>query len=77
MGSQYQFIEGKCYFFDNVLKDVDDSQENCKSVFGPNLTGKLMEPTSMNVLQEILRVAKDKLPRKRALTGFKKMDDSG
>ena len=79
LGQQYQFIKGKCYFFDAVRKDVNDSQENCKSVFGSNFRGKLTEPTSMDVLQEIQEVAKIKLAgdNRGVLTGFMKTDDSG
>ena len=82
MGEQYQWIPkqssiGKCYFFDNVTKDFGDTQENCQVVFGQSMSGKLTEPTSTDVYSEIVKVAKEKLPNKQVLTGFKKTDDSG
>jgi hypothetical protein len=78
LGDQYRFIVDTCYYFDKIAKDVDDTQRNCGIVFGPNRHGKLMEPTSMAVVQKLYAMAKEFIQdNKDVLTGFEKVDNAG
>ena len=82
LGEQFQWIPQqsiieKCYYFDNETRPVDEAQDNCGGVFGPNMSGKLTEPATIDIYSKILAVSKEKLTDKEVLTGFKKTDDSG
>ena len=78
LGDQYRFIVDNCYYFDKIAKTVDATQQNCRTVFGPNRQGKLTEPTSMGVVQKLYNMAKEFDPSDLGvLTGFVKVNDVG
>ena len=59
---------------------VKDAQEKCTIAFGldTTTTGKLFEPTSMEVFKQVNRTAEDIFGAgKEIWTGFKKFDDLG
>ena len=78
LGEEYRFILDNCYFFNKIRKTVNENQENCQTIFGANRPGKLIEPTSMAVLQKIYEMAEEFVrDEKTILTGFEKIDDEG
>ena len=78
LGEEYRFIQNNCYYFDRITKNVDESQQNCQTVFGTNKRGKLTEPSSMAVLQKIYEMGKEFVKgSQHILTGFEKIDNAG
>ena len=59
---------------------VKTAQEKCATAFGldTTITGKLFEPTSMEIFKQVNRTAEDIFGAgKEIWTGFKKFDDLG
>ena len=56
---EFKLIDGKCYAFENVKRNFDDTQARCSQIFGSNIGGKIFEPQSDQVIQEVLKYAKD------------------
>ena len=78
LGEQYRVILDKCYFFEKNKKTVDEAEENCHDVFGPNRHGKVIEPQTVESLEMVQEVSREIFGEgKDVLTGFKKMDDKG
>ena len=78
LGEGYRFILDNCYYFNKIRKTVNENQQNCQTIFGANRPGKLIEPTSMAVLQKIYEMAEEFVrDEKTILTGFEKIDDEG
>ena len=48
----------KCYAFENVNRNFDDTQARCRQIFGSNIGGKIFEPQSDQVMLEVLKYAK-------------------
>merc|ERR1711935_49193 len=57
--SGYRILEGQCYFFEKVDLAYSATQEYCKTAFGPNVVGKLWEPKSLKINNEVGTEAKD------------------
>ena len=56
---EFKLIEGKCYTFENVKRTFDDTQTRSRKIFGNNIGGKIFEPQTDQVIQEVLKYAKD------------------
>ena len=54
---EFKLIQGKCYAFENVLRTFDDTQVRCSQIFGSNIDGKIFEPRTDEVLEEVLKQA--------------------
>ena len=59
LGSNYRFILGTCYYFEQSKKKFNDAKQNCRDKFGSDTNGKLMEPKTMERLQKIQELAKN------------------
>jgi len=57
-GSNLRLIQGKCYAFIDIEGSFDDTQARCREIFGENIQGKIFEPSSKQLHDEILDVAK-------------------
>ena len=57
-GSNLRLIQGKCYAFVDIKGSFDDTQARCGEIFGENIQGKIFEPSSKQLHDEILDVAK-------------------
>ena len=55
---EFKLIQGKCYAFENVLRTFDDTQVRCSQIFGSNIGGKIFEPRTDEVLEDVLKQAK-------------------
>ena len=55
----FKLIQGKCYALDKFLRNFDDTQARCGQIFGSNIGGKIFEPQSHQVIQEVLEFAKN------------------
>ena len=78
LGEEYRFILDNCYFFNKIRKTVSENQQNCRTIFGNNKRGKLIEPTTMAVLQKIYEMGKQFVKDETTiLTGFEKIDNKG
>ena len=56
---EFKLIQGKCYAFENVVRNFDDTQARCRQIFGNNIGGKIFEPQSDQVMLEVLKYAKN------------------
>ena len=54
----YKKISGSCIYFETSEKTHSDAKENCKSKFGPGSTGRLLEPRSSVMNQEVYDAAR-------------------
>ena len=54
---EFKLIQGKCYAFENVLRTFDDTQVRCSQIFGSNIGGKIFEPRTDEVLEDVLKQA--------------------
>ena len=57
-GKLFQFINGKCYAFENVGRTYEATQTRCGQIFGHKVGGKIFEPRSDQVIKEVLEYAK-------------------
>ena len=55
---EFKLIQGKCYAFDNGLRTYDATQVRCGQIFGNNVSGKIFEPRTDQVLEDVLKNAK-------------------
>ena len=53
----YKKISGSCIYFETSKKTHSDAKENCKTKFGPGSTGRLLEPRSSVMNQEVYNAA--------------------
>ena len=51
------YVNGGCYFFESKYLNYTSAQENCKSKFGPNLVGRLVEPQTVKIGNALMRQA--------------------
>ena len=51
-------MSGFCIYFETTKKTRSDAKENCKTKFGPGSTGRLFEPRSSVMNQEVNNAAK-------------------
>merc|ERR1711963_566716 len=58
MAKGFRLIQGKCYAFETDLRTFDATQTRCGQIFPNNTEGKIFEPTSDKVLEEVLKQAK-------------------
>ena len=72
----YKLIQGNCYYFEKKKQNFETSQENCKTKFSTD-SGKVFEPTSLELYDEIVAAAKSTFGGGWILTGFEKMDIDG
>ena len=54
---EFKLIKGKCYAFEKVLRTFDDTQVRCSQIFGSNIGGKIFEPRTDEVLEDVLKQA--------------------
>ena len=54
----YKKISGSCIYFETSEKTHSDAKENCKTKFGPGSTGRLLEPRSSVMNQEVYDAAR-------------------
>jgi len=57
-GKMFKVIEEKCYAFENVRRNFQGTQARCGQIFGNNAGGKIIEPRSDQILDEVLKYAK-------------------
>jgi len=63
--SAFKEIEGKCYYFqkygcaDGNGCTFEESKNLCKNVFGQGIKGKLFEPTTLDINNEVMKAAND------------------
>ena len=69
-------IQGTCYFFEKTKQDFLTAQENCNTKFSPD-AGKVFEPSTLELYDEIFAAAKSTFGGSWLLTGFEKNDDNG
>ena len=50
-------MSGSCIYFETSKKTYSDAKDNCKTVFGPGSTGRLLEPRSPIMNQEVYNAA--------------------
>ena len=50
-------MSGFCIYFETTKKTRSDAKENCKTKFGPGSTGRLFEPRSSVMNQEVNNAA--------------------
>ena len=50
-------MSGSCIYFETSKKTHSDAKDNCKTVFGPGSTGRLLEPRSSIMNQEVYDAA--------------------
>lgn len=60
--SVFKQIEGKCYFIevwgcDGVKCTYEESENICKTVFGPGIPGIIFEPTTLSINDAVLTAA--------------------
>ena len=58
-GSMYFYVEGKCFFVDTDLRTYDEAKENCKNRFGKQLLGRLFEPKTIEVNNNVAQATYD------------------
>ena len=70
--SGFREINGKCYFMTKGgCHDIYDgctfqqAQDQCKTVFGPGVSGHLFEPTSLEINNAVLKAAEDVMGHSR------------
>ena len=70
--SGFREINGKCYFITkkgchNIYDGCtfQQAQDQCKTVFGPGVSGHLFEPTSLEINNAVLKAAKDVIGHSR------------
>ena len=54
----FKVIQGKCYAFENQKRTFDATQTRCGQIFPNNINGKVFEPRSDQVLEDVLKYAK-------------------
>ena len=55
--NEFKLIHGICYAFEIVLRTFDDTQERCGQIFGSDIGGKIFEPRTDQVLEDVLKAA--------------------
>ena len=53
----YKKLSGSCFYFETSKKTHSDAKESCKTKFGPGSTGRLFEPRSSIMNQEVFNEA--------------------
>ena len=53
----FKSINGICYAFENVRRTFQATQTRCGQIFGNQIGGKIFEPRSTQVMQEINKYA--------------------
>ena len=56
--NEFKLIQGICYAFEIVLRTFDDTQERCSQIFGSDIGGKIFEPRTDQVLEDVLKHTK-------------------
>jgi hypothetical protein len=55
--SNYRMISGSCFYFETSKKTHSDAKSNCQTKFGPGSPGRLFEPRSSIMNQEVFNEA--------------------
>ena len=76
-GEQYQVILGKCFYFEKTKKTFSSAKQNCLSMTKQGRSGKLAEPTSMQMIPKLVEAAKNTFGNKGVHIGVEKIDNNG
>ena len=79
-GEQYQVILGKCFYFEYTKMIFSSAKQNCLSLTKEGRSGKLAEPTTLQILTKLVEAAKYTFGYGRGQSvhiGVEKIDNNG
>ena len=77
-GEQYQVILGKCFYFEKTKKTFSSAKQNCLSMTKQGRSGKLAEPTTLQITTKLVEAAKNKFGNAYGVhIGVEKIDNNG
>ena len=59
LGSNYRFVLGNCYYFEETESDFANASKNCEDKFGAYGYGKLFEPMNKHLNDKVIQVARN------------------
>ena len=77
-GEQYQVILGKCFYFEKAKMSYSSAKQNCLSMTKQGRSGKLAEPTTLQMTAKLIEAANQKWISDQGVhIGVEKIDNTG
>ena len=78
-GRRYQVILGKCFYFEKTKKTFSSAKQNCLSMTKQGRSGKLAEPTTLQITTKLVEAAKNTFGSgvDGVYIGVEKIDNNG
>jgi len=76
-GEQYQVILGKCFYFEKTKMRFSSAKQNCLSMTKQGRSGKLAEPTTLQITAKLLQAAENTFGKQGVHIGVEKIDNNG
>ena len=79
-GEQYQVILSKCFYFEKTAKTFSSAKQNCLSLTKEGRSGKLAEPTTLQMTTKLVEAAKNTFGTGLSVgvsIGVEKIDNNG
>ena len=76
-GEQYQVILGKCFYFEETKMIFSSAKQNCLSLTKEGRSGKLAEPTTLQMTTKLVEAAKNTFGSGGVHIGVEKIDNNG